>query len=71
MSKNGFTGTDGDETAGVVHEGQGLLHCTCGGTIWVTTSGDLVTHSEPLDVEDEHIVVPFWSKSIWRYELVE
>lgn len=69
MTGIGFTGSF--EPAGVIHKGSEVLKCTCGGWIEVEWGGELVVHSEPLDVEAEHIVVPFWTKSVWRYELVE
>ena len=71
MTKAGFTGTRGYELAGTVHGTSERLDCSCGGWVWVDLDGDLISHSEPVDTGDEHFVVPFWSESIWRYELVE
>lgn len=69
MSKsNGFTTGDGE--VGTVHPETYDLSCTCGGAARVTVDGDLVDHTEPADMDAEHMVVPFWSKSIWSYMLV-
>lgn len=28
-------------------------------------------HSEPLDMDAEHVIGPFWREEIWQYELFE
>lgn len=68
---NGFTGDTEYKPAGIVHQAEHTLKCTCGGFAWVTEEGDLVTHSEPVDPDAEHVINPFWREEIWRYELVE
>lgn len=69
MSKsNGYTAGGG--LAGTVHPATYDLSCTCGGAVRVTEDGDLVYHTEPVDMDADHIVVPFWSKSVWSYMLV-
>ena len=68
---NGYTGSGPHQPAGTVHRGEALLECSCGGTVWVYFDGDLVDHSEPVDTEAEHVVVPYWAKSIWQYQLAE
>lgn len=59
------------EPSGIVHEGKALLKCTCGGTAWVTTSGRMVNHSEPVSIEEEHILRPYWTDSVWSYDVDE
>lgn len=54
MAEAGFTGSKEYEPVGVVHRGEFITPCSCGGTVNAYWDGELIAHTTPLDVTVEH-----------------
>lgn len=52
---SGHTGSRKYEPAGVVHRGEFYGPCSCGGWVNAHMDGDVISHSAPLILTDNHV----------------